>query len=156
RGPRAARRRSPACAPGGGGACGGRRPGGLGAGVRSPRGDLPARADGGRPRRRPGAHRAMIEGGCTMSERPRVGITMGGAAGIGPEITVKSLGDPIATTWAIPIVLGDARVLERAMEATGVRLPIRTLGAVGEAEGRPGTIELLDYANIDMGQHRWG
>jgi len=91
-----------------------------------------------------------------MSERPRVGITMGDAAGIGPEITVKSLADPIATTWAIPIVLGDARVLERAMEATGVRLPIRALGAAGEAEGRPGTIELLDYANIDMGQHRWG
>lgn len=81
---------------------------------------------------------------------------MGDAAGIGPEITVKSLADPRATEWAVPVVLGDARVLERAMKATGVHLPIRTLGAVTEAEGRPGTIELIDYANIDMAAHRWG
>jgi 4-hydroxythreonine-4-phosphate dehydrogenase len=81
---------------------------------------------------------------------------MGDAAGIGPEITVKSLADAAAFQHGIPLVLGDARVLERAMEATGVRLPIRTLRAPAEAEGRPGTIELLDYANIDLSRHRWG
>jgi 4-hydroxythreonine-4-phosphate dehydrogenase len=81
---------------------------------------------------------------------------MGDAAGIGPEITVKSLADASATEHCIPLVLGDARVLERAMEATGVRLPLRRLTAAAEAEGRPGTIEILDYANIDMAAHRWG
>ena len=91
-----------------------------------------------------------------MSKRPRVAITMGDAAGIGPEITVKSLADPHATEWAIPIVLGDARVLEKAMDATGVRLPIRRLAGAGDAEGVPGTVEIVDYADIDMAAHRWG
>ena len=47
-----------------------------------------------------------------MERRPRVAITMGDAAGIGPEITVKSLADPRAAQWCIPLVLGDGRVLE--------------------------------------------
>ena len=91
-----------------------------------------------------------------MTNRPRIAITMGDAAGIGPEITVKSLADPRATEWSIPIVLGDARVLDKAMEATGVRLPLRRIGKPEEALGTPGTIEVIDYANIDMSIHRWG
>jgi 4-hydroxythreonine-4-phosphate dehydrogenase len=91
-----------------------------------------------------------------MDNRPRIAITMGDAAGIGPEITVKSLADPAAARGCIPLVLGDARVLERAMDATGVRVPIRIVRCPAEAEGRPGTIELIDYANIDMAVHRWG
>ena len=73
-----------------------------------------------------------------MNSRPRVAITMGDAAGIGPEITVKSLADSRASEWCVPLVIGDARVLERAMEATGTRLAIRRIGAVGEATGTAG------------------
>jgi 4-hydroxythreonine-4-phosphate dehydrogenase len=91
-----------------------------------------------------------------MTDRPRIAITMGDAAGIGPEITVKSLADPSATAASIPVVLGDARILERAMDATGVRLPIRKIADATEAEGRAGTIELIDYANVDVSRHRWG
>ncbi len=91
-----------------------------------------------------------------MTTRPRVAITMGDAAGIGPEITVKSLADPRATQWCVPLVLGDARVLEKAMDAVGVRLPIRRIASPAEADGVPGTVELIDCANVDMGVHRWG
>ena len=91
-----------------------------------------------------------------MAFRPCVAITMGDAAGIGPEIIVKSLAGEEAARWAIPLVLGDAGVLERAMEVTGARLPIRRIATPAEAEGRPGVIELLDYHDIDLGAHRWG
>jgi 4-phospho-D-threonate 3-dehydrogenase / 4-phospho-D-erythronate 3-dehydrogenase len=91
-----------------------------------------------------------------MESRPRVAITMGDAAGIGPEITVKSLADPRAIEWAIPLVLGDARVLERAMAVTGVKLAMRTIARPAEATGAPGTIDVIDYANVDMAAHRWG
>lgn len=91
-----------------------------------------------------------------MSQRPRIAITMGDAAGIGPEITVKSLANPETASWCIPLVLGDARVLERAMDATGVRLPMRAIRTPAEAQGTPGTIDVIDYANIDMAAHRWG
>jgi 4-phospho-D-threonate 3-dehydrogenase / 4-phospho-D-erythronate 3-dehydrogenase len=91
-----------------------------------------------------------------MAFRPRVAITMGDAAGIGPEITVKSLADASVREWCIPLVLGDGRVLERAMQATGVQVPIRTVTRPAEADGRPGVIELLDYRNIDLDAHQWG
>jgi len=91
-----------------------------------------------------------------MAFRPRVAVTMGDAAGISPEIIVKSLADPAAARDCIPLVLGDRRVLERAMDATGVRVPIRTIASAAEAEGRPSTIELVDYANVDIANHRWG
>jgi len=88
--------------------------------------------------------------------RPRVAITMGDAAGIGSEIIVKTLAAGRVTDLCVPVVLGDARVLERAMDVAGVRVPIRRLGSVAEAEGRPGTLDLLDYADVDMAAHRWG
>jgi 4-hydroxythreonine-4-phosphate dehydrogenase len=91
-----------------------------------------------------------------MTSRPRIAITMGDAAGIGPEITVKSLAESQAAALCIPVVLGDARVLERAMDAVGVRLPIRTVARPADATGEPGVVELVDYANIDMGALRWG
>jgi len=91
-----------------------------------------------------------------MTDRPRVAITMGDAAGIGPEITVKSLADARATEWCIPLVLGDARVLERAMDAVNVRLPIRVIGSPAEAQGTKGVVEVIDYADVDMAAHRWG
>jgi 4-hydroxythreonine-4-phosphate dehydrogenase len=91
-----------------------------------------------------------------MSERPRVAITMGDAAGIGPEITVKSLADPIVAGWCIPLVLGDAGVLERARGAAGVSAPLRRIGSPEEASGEPGVIEVIDAGSIDMATHRWG
>ena len=91
-----------------------------------------------------------------MTNRPRVAITMGDAAGIGPETTVKSLADPRAAEWCIPIVLGDARVLEKAMAAVGMTVPLRKIQGPGDAQGTPGTIEVIDYVSIDMGIHKWG
>jgi 4-hydroxythreonine-4-phosphate dehydrogenase len=91
-----------------------------------------------------------------MTNRPRIAITMGDAAGIGPEITVKSLADSRVAAWCVPLVIGDARVLERAMEVTGTRLGIRRIAAAADAGGEAGTIDVLDDAAIDMAAHRWG
>jgi 4-phospho-D-threonate 3-dehydrogenase / 4-phospho-D-erythronate 3-dehydrogenase len=91
-----------------------------------------------------------------MTYRPRIAITMGDAAGIGPETTVKSIADPRSTEWCIPLVLGDAAVLEKAMDAVGVHLPIRRIATPAEAQGTPGTIEIIDSACIDMPSHEWG
>jgi 4-hydroxythreonine-4-phosphate dehydrogenase len=81
---------------------------------------------------------------------------MGDAAGIGPEIIVKSLATGEAWTWCVPIVLGDARILDRAMDTTGVRVPLRAIGDPDEATGRPGTIEIVDFRDADVAAHRWG
>jgi 4-hydroxythreonine-4-phosphate dehydrogenase len=69
---------------------------------------------------------------------------------------VKSLIDPVVSTWCIPFVVGDARVLEHAARAVGVAAAIRVIGDPAEASGAPGAVEVLDYANVDMDAHRWG
>jgi 4-hydroxythreonine-4-phosphate dehydrogenase len=88
--------------------------------------------------------------------RPRIAITMGDAAGVGPEIIVKALVSAEASASCIPFVLGDARVLARAQAVAGVEATIRRIGSAGEAEGRPGAIECVDYADADLAAHRWG
>ncbi|GIO21534.1 4-hydroxythreonine-4-phosphate dehydrogenase PdxA [Oceanobacillus sp. J11TS1] len=49
-----------------------------------------------------------------MSNKPIIGITMGDAAGVGPEVIVKSLQEAEIYQNAHPIVIGDSKILERA------------------------------------------
>ena len=44
---------------------------------------------------------------------PRVGITMGDAAGIGPEIVLKSLSDLNIFKVCQPVIIGDERILRQ-------------------------------------------
>ncbi len=44
-----------------------------------------------------------------MMDRPTIGITMGDAAGAGPEIIMKALQDPHIHEQCRPIVIGDAK-----------------------------------------------
>jgi len=46
--------------------------------------------------------------------KPRIAITMGDPAGIGPEVILKALADPVIRKVARPLILGDWGVLQRA------------------------------------------
>ena len=46
--------------------------------------------------------------------RPRIGITIGDVAGVGPEIVVRALADPGLRAACNPIVFGNTEVLRRA------------------------------------------
>ncbi len=60
-----------------------------------------------------------------MSKKPIIGITMGDAAGVGPEIIVKSLQKEELYENAHPIVIGDAKMLKRAAEVLHVNTTIK-------------------------------
>jgi 4-phospho-D-threonate 3-dehydrogenase / 4-phospho-D-erythronate 3-dehydrogenase len=49
-----------------------------------------------------------------MTHKPIIAVTMGDPAGIGPEVVVKALADPIIKRAARPLILGDWGVLQRA------------------------------------------
>src|ERR1051325_4608881 len=49
-----------------------------------------------------------------MPSKPIVAVTMGDPAGIGPEIILKALADPIVKRVSRPLILGDWGVLQRA------------------------------------------
>lgn len=54
---------------------------------------------------------------------PTIAITMGDAAGIGPEIVVKALSTPEITTKIEPVVLGDERFLRETARELGLEFP---------------------------------
>lgn len=78
----------------------------------------------------------------------RIGITMGDPAGIGPEVIVKALSHPAIYRQAVPVVIGDARILRRARGFVGAEVEIRPIARPPEARGRFGEVEVLDLRNI--------
>lgn len=82
-----------------------------------------------------------------LKDRPVVAITMGDAAGVGPEIIVKAL--PAVSRWCRPLVVGDLETLRRAKDLTGSSLSLRPVGAPGEAGFATDVVDILDLANVD-------
>jgi 4-hydroxythreonine-4-phosphate dehydrogenase len=92
-----------------------------------------------------------------MADRlPRVGITMGDAAGIGPEITVKCLANAAIYKICDPVVLGDARVIQSAVNLTGTEFEIRPIGTAETPPAKPGLIHVIDYQNVDPSAYEMG
>ena len=87
---------------------------------------------------------------------PLVAITMGDAAGTGPEIITKSLALPELRAVCRPVVIGDAAAMTRALRFTGVSLKIRAIKDVAETTSAPGEIDVLDLANLDLATLKLG
>jgi 4-phospho-D-threonate 3-dehydrogenase / 4-phospho-D-erythronate 3-dehydrogenase len=65
--------------------------------------------------------------------KPIIAITMGDAAGVGPEIIMKSLAHPEVYQQCRPLVIGDAERLREAGRLVSSQLEVRSLAA-GELE----------------------
>lgn len=89
-------------------------------------------------------------------DKPRIAITMGDAAGIGPEIVVKSLADARVREWCDPVVLGDLQVLRAAADQAGVTLRLEAVDRPAAWRGGAGTAAVVDYANVDRSGLRMG
>ncbi|MEF2967416.1 4-hydroxythreonine-4-phosphate dehydrogenase PdxA [Paenibacillus sp. M1] len=77
--------------------------------------------------------------------KPIIAITMGDAAGIGPEVIVKALAHPDVYEMCRPIVIGDAGTLERAAAVSGRdEIEIRPVAEVAEAQFQQGIIDCID------------
>jgi 4-hydroxythreonine-4-phosphate dehydrogenase len=85
---------------------------------------------------------------------PILAITMGDPGGIGPEIIAKALAHADVYERSRPLVIGERRAMEAAVRITGGPLEIRPVdGTLSDDVGmHPGTIDLLDLANIDIEQ----
>ena len=71
-------------------------------------------------------------------KRPLIAITMGDAAGIGPEVIMKAMADPAVSQECRPFVVGDLRRLEKAGKVVESRLSVR-----------PVTINSFEDASFD-------
>jgi 4-hydroxythreonine-4-phosphate dehydrogenase len=85
-----------------------------------------------------------------------IAITMGDAAGIGPEIIVKALERKDLHRRALPVVVGDAKTMEQALVIAKSGLKIQSISAVDQAQDDPGTMPVLDLKNIDLAKLKHG
>ena len=75
---------------------------------------------------------------------PTIAITMGDAAGIGPEIIMKALAQPEVRALCNPLVIGDAERLRRAGELVASQLRIESLDDPARASFGHGNVECID------------
>jgi 4-hydroxythreonine-4-phosphate dehydrogenase len=83
-----------------------------------------------------------------MATRPLIGITPGDPSGIGPEIVVKALSNPMVYEQVRPLVIGDCTSLERACQQVALSPAIHTVHDPTEGRYQPGTIDMIDLANV--------
>ena len=88
--------------------------------------------------------------------KPIVSISMGDPAGIGPEITVKALQDAKVYEKCRPMVVGDAKVMQAAIDFLGLNMSVRAIKSVAEAQFEQGCIDVYDLDNVDMSQLQYG
>ena len=86
---------------------------------------------------------------------PIIAVTMGDAAGIGPEIIMRTFAHDEVYRRCRPFVVGDAKRLQLAGECVGTPLAVRSLADVAEARFTPGEVDCVDLGLIPAGLP-WG
>ncbi len=79
---------------------------------------------------------------------PRIAVTMGDPAGVGPELCLRLLQDAEIAKQATPVVFGDAGILQRVAQHCGLPEPERILS---QAEWPAIAGELQEPAVLDLG-----
>src|SRR5665213_51495 len=82
---------------------------------------------------------------------PRIAITMGDAAGVGPEIVMKALAQRSLYTRCRPLVIGDAARLIAAGRIAGTNVALNPVAAAEEARFESGVVDCLDLKLIPPG-----
>jgi 4-phospho-D-threonate 3-dehydrogenase / 4-phospho-D-erythronate 3-dehydrogenase len=81
-----------------------------------------------------------------MAEKPLIGITMGDAAGIGPEIICKSLRDISLHEQIRPVVIGEASMMRRMTAILSENTEVVDFARSARPEDR--SIEMIDLKNL--------
>ncbi len=84
-----------------------------------------------------------------MTDRPLIGLMLGDATGIGPEISVKVLSSGAIDSSARLAVIGDARVLELGMRDAGITLPHQVYTRLEDVPWPSESVPVIDLANLD-------
>ena len=91
-----------------------------------------------------------------MEDRPRIAITMGDPAGVGPEVIIKTFQDRSIYDFSYPLVVGDATFLGEMALRFESKLSVNPISSPQEASFTPGSIDTLDLKNtpecITLGQ----
>jgi len=89
-------------------------------------------------------------------DKPVIAITMGDAAGIGPELIVKTLS--VGTVWdsCSPFVVGDPGVMRDICKVVGANLRFKAVERLSEASFSPPGIDVLCPEGLHIDCVPWG
>ena len=91
-----------------------------------------------------------------MNDKPFLAITMGDAAGIGPEVTAKTLIDPAIYEKCRPFVVGNTDAMNDALRLIKSDLKAVKLQTLEDVDGNYGQVEVLDLNNLDYSAITYG
>ncbi len=92
-----------------------------------------------------------------LLEKPIIGITMGDAAGIGPEIVAKAFLS--SEVWRIcrPIVIGDQKIMKQALRSIKAgNMSINAVKSMDKARFLRGMMDVFDLANLEPSKVKLG
>lgn len=96
-------------------------------------------------------------------KKPTIAITMGDPAGIGPEVVARALGEEEVRACCNPVVIGDPKILARAVELIGSRLSIVVVTNAAGAGTDSSTLDIILAGEVRAGalmpgtlDARWG
>lgn len=89
-------------------------------------------------------------------EKPIIAVTMGDPAGIGPEIVAKSIADKATFDIARCIIVGDKKVMEKAIEIVNVDLKVNVVDNPADGDYSYGVLNMIDLDNIDISKFEYG
>ncbi len=80
------------------------------------------------------------------NQKPMIGLTMGDAAGIGPEIVVRALSSAELFKNCRPILIGSAVILEKAAQLVSIELNLNEITRIEEV--KENVVNLIDLHNL--------
>ncbi len=79
------------------------------------------------------------------SHKPILAVTMGDAAGIGPEIAIKAFANKEVYNKCRPILMGNSEVLAHIMNLIDIKLKLNLIKQVEEAVFEWGTMDVVEH-----------
>jgi 4-phospho-D-threonate 3-dehydrogenase / 4-phospho-D-erythronate 3-dehydrogenase len=80
--------------------------------------------------------------------RPVIAITMGDPAGVGPEVVVKALGREAVLERCLPLVIGDRKRIELAMQITRSPIVIELVDSPSAVQSDPRKLNCLPTTDL--------
>jgi len=84
-----------------------------------------------------------------MNQKPIIGLMLGDVTGIGPEVAVKLLSDPLTHEKAKVLVVGDRRVLELGMADSKAQFAVNIVESADTADWSKPGIQMIDLRNVN-------
>jgi len=89
-------------------------------------------------------------------KKPIIAITMGDAAGIGPELIVKVLSQETVYESCAPFIVGDRKVMRDICRVVGANLRFKAIEKLSEARFSPSEVDVLWPKGLRIDHVPWG